>query len=86
MHRFAEARVETFTRVPTELAADFAGVDRVAPIVAWSILNEGDLLCVRLAVTAGALLIEDSANQIHNLNIRFLARPTNIVRFANSAA
>ena len=39
--------------------------------MSWAVFYEGDFLFIRSAITSGALIIENGANQIHDLNIRF---------------
>src|SRR5271165_1884964 len=70
---FLQTRVECFLRTPPELAPNLVGVDRIAPIVAGTILHEGYLVLIRGAVSTRPLSVEDITDQAYDLDVGLLA-------------
>ena len=56
-HRLAYASLKRFRRLPAQFTLDLAGVDGLAPVMAGSVLDGGDLGAVGGAVGLGAQLV-----------------------------
>src|SRR6185436_13429834 len=82
-HRVAQAVFERMPRRPAELAADFRGIDRVAPIVPRPIGNE----CPQFATTRRRWCksIDRVANPIDDLEVGAFVAAADIVLFAQPA-
>lgn len=50
LNRLANAGQEGFLRRPTEIVLDFAGIDGVAQVMAWAVLDVGDEVFVAAQV------------------------------------
>ena len=83
---FADAGLEAFRRFPTELAVDFCGVDGVAAVVARAVGDEGDLVLVELAIGAWREFVEECANGVHDIKVRFFIPTADVVGLAHAAS
>ena len=57
LHGLADAGLEGLRRFPAQFTLDLAGVDGLAPVMAGSVLDGGDLGAVGGAVGLGAQLV-----------------------------
>ena len=83
---FADACLEAFGRLPTEFAVDFCGVDGVAAVMAGAVCDEGDLLLVELAIGAWREFVEECANGVHDIKVRFFIPTADVVGLPHPAS
>src|SRR5579862_7933700 len=81
----AQARREVFTRLPAEFAPDFRRIHRIAPVMAGPIGDEGDQPRVRAVRRLWLQLVEQVADQGHNVEIAALGVAADIVALARAA-
>src|SRR6185312_6673421 len=71
--RIAQPGLEGMAGLPAQFAADFRGVDRIAPVVAGPVRDKSDQLRVRPMRRARPELVEQPADCNHDLKIGALA-------------
>src|SRR6185312_3386997 len=73
-------------RSPIQFSPNFSGVHRIAAVVTGTVADKCDLPAVRTAVGARTLGIEGIAQGVHNVDIRTLVAPADIVGAADATA
>src|SRR6185436_13897149 len=80
----AQARFEALPRPPAELALDFRGVDRIAPVVSRSILHHRNKVGVAPAL-ARAGFVQQGTQRMHEIQVLLLAVAADIVGLPGTA-
>ncbi|MNF83658.1 hypothetical protein D3C84_659830 [compost metagenome] len=85
LNGFAQAGFEGFFRHPTQVALDFAGIDRVTQIVPGAVLDEGDQ--VGISGNTGwfdrGKFFEQGTDAAHHVDVRLFVVSANVVRLAD---
>src|SRR5665213_1992548 len=81
--RAAYSAGERLGRLPVEVAADLACIDRVAAIVARAVGNERHQLRV---IATGLELVQQSADRVHHVEVRHFGVATDVVCLAGQPA
>ena len=79
LHGFLDTGLESFLWLPAEFLFKLTGIDGVAAVVARTILNEGDLCGVALAIGTWFEFIEDGAEGVNDVEVGFFVPATNVV-------
>src|ERR1700674_3251130 len=83
--RFSDAGLKRLQRMPVQFPLDFAGVHRVAAVVAGSVLDERDELAVWNGSVVRAQFVQQFANGPDNIEVPFFTLPTDVVGFSDAA-
>ena len=86
LYGLLDAGLESLEGLPAEFAFDLGSVDGVAAVVAWAVLDVGDLLFVRLAVGTRAEFVEDSAQGVDDVEIGLFVPAADVVDLAHPAS
>src|ERR1700674_5628744 len=65
----ADPALESFTRLPTQLALDLARINRVAPIVAGTVLDERDQFSMWQHRIVLAQFVQNRARGFHDVDV-----------------
>src|SRR3954465_1943526 len=82
--RLRNARRETLGGFPAELALQFVAVDGIAAVVSGSVRDVRDLRGVRFTVRTRRLFVEEPADRLHDLDVRFFVQTTDVIGLADA--
>jgi len=81
----AKTRFECFSRLPTQVPLNLAGIHRVPSAMAGTIADKFDLLSVRAAICAGLLNIENITQGVYDIDVGFFGSPSDVVSLPDAS-
>ncbi len=71
--------LESFSGMPTKFVLNFRGVNGVAAVMAGAVGDKGDLFLVGFPVGARREFVEDRANGVDDIEVRFLVPAADVI-------